>query len=297
MDSLVIQLQREGLDSSSSTLDIMRKALVVAKKLGLAEFQKWIDLEMGGYKIGDEIPDYRAVSGQVKAFNPYYGWIDAAFSDPQTQSLLSTRHIGQPIGELETLSRHDKNGNFHVPFDPQTEHNLMEAAELPFKPTLEVSFAAVTGILDKVRNIVLNWCLDLEANGILGEGMTFSEKEKQIASGTNYHVHFHGPVGTSQIQQGAMQSSQEITTEVDLRSVDQFIEQLRREIPTLSLELNLQKQIAADLRSIEAQLAMPKPNPGVIAECLRSVRSVLEGCVGSMIASGLLQLLSTILPK
>src|SRR5712692_6855233 len=197
VDSLVIQLQRECLDSRASTLDIMRKALVVARKLGVADFQKWIDLEMQGYKVGDTVPEYRVVGGQIKAWNPYHGWIDAVFDDPKLQDVLSHRPIGQSIGEIETLVQQSTAGVFRIPFDPHTEHELMRAGTLPLKPKLEVSSAAVKGILDKVRTTVLDWCLDLEAKGVLGEHMTFSEKEKQTASAANYHVHFHGAVTTS----------------------------------------------------------------------------------------------------
>jgi len=48
----------------------------------------------------------------------------------------------------------------------------------------------VTSIFDAVRNRILDWTLKLEAEGILGEGMTFTPKEKEAAQ----HVVF-----TSQI--------------------------------------------------------------------------------------------------
>jgi AbiTii-like protein len=205
--SLVLELQKNCLDRSVAALEIMRKALVVARKLSATDFQRWIELEMQGYKPGEEIPDYRVVKGEIKAWNPYRGWIDTHFGDPEMQRLLSRRAIGQPIGQIETVLR-NADSVLLVPFDAKTEHDLMEASALPLKPSLHVSVAAVEGILDKVRDVVLNWCLDLESKGILGEGITFSEKDKQNAAG-NYTVHYYGAVGTSQIQQGTVHSSQE----------------------------------------------------------------------------------------
>src|ERR1700730_16504505 len=103
MDSLVIQLQRECLDPHIPTLDIMRKALVVARKLDVVDFHKWVTREIEGYKPGDEVPEYRMVHGEIKALNPYHGWIDVVMEDPKVKEFLSVRAIGQPIGEIDTI--------------------------------------------------------------------------------------------------------------------------------------------------------------------------------------------------
>lgn len=297
MESLVTQLQRECLDPNVSALEIMRKALVVSKKLGLTEFLRWINLETEGYKVGDDFPEYRIVTGQIKAWNPYRGWIDVCFDDPEMQEKLSCRPIGQPIGELESLTRTSKGtGLFHVPFDPHTENQLMRASKLPLKPTLEVSPASVTGIIEAVRTTVLNWCLNLEEKGIIGEGMTFSDKEKQKAAETSYHVHFHGSVGTSQVQQGTVQSAQSIALELNLSNVRALMDELKMSIAELGLKADTEQQLRAEIATIEAQLAAPQPRRGLIGECLASVRNILEGCIGSLLASGILQRFSGIWP-
>ncbi len=255
MDSLVIQLQRECLDQNISTLDIMRKALVVAKKLGLADFYKWVSKEIEGYKVGEDVPDYRMVHGAIKAWNPYIGWIDVVMEDPKVKEILSG-----------------------------------------LKSVLHVSAATFKGITDRARDIVLNWCLELEAKGVLGEGMTFSEKEKKTASEANYHVHYHGNVGTSQIQQGTIDSSQTISTNVDLGGLKSFVAELHKHVAELKLTADREKQLEAELASVETQLSAPQPRRGVIAECLSSVQNILEGCAGSLIATGLLQELARVWP-
>ena len=58
----------------------------------------------------------------------------------------------------------------------------MRGMEFPFRPALEVSRSSYVAILDKVRNTILNWSLKLEADGILGEGLTFSQQEKKTAA-------------------------------------------------------------------------------------------------------------------
>jgi hypothetical protein len=297
MDSLVIQLQREFLDPTIPTLDIMRKALVVAKKLGLADFHKWVSKEIEGYGLGEEVPDYRRVHGEIKAWNPYHGWIDVIMEDPKVKEFLSVRAIGQPIGELDDIIKGAGSGVIHISFPPQTELELMKGSSTRLKSALRVSVATFKGITDRVRDIVLNWCLDLEAKGVLGEGMTFSEKEKRTASEAHYTtIHYHGNVGTSQVQQGTVDSSQAISTQIDLGGVQSLVTELRSHIAELKLTAELERQMLAELASIEAQLSAPQPRRGVIAECLSSVRNILEGCAGSLIASGLLQQLARVWP-
>jgi hypothetical protein len=43
---IVIQLQEDAVAGETSATSLLRKALVVAKKLGLGEFEEWIDREL-----------------------------------------------------------------------------------------------------------------------------------------------------------------------------------------------------------------------------------------------------------
>ena len=43
MSSLVEELQRDALDSKIYVSDLLRKSLVVATKLNLADFSKWVE--------------------------------------------------------------------------------------------------------------------------------------------------------------------------------------------------------------------------------------------------------------
>lgn len=52
---------------------------------------------------------------------------------------------------------------------------------LPMRYALHISTASVMDIIEKVKNTILEWTLKLEEEGVLGEGMRFSDKEKQTA--------------------------------------------------------------------------------------------------------------------
>src|ERR1700733_9322995 len=98
MQPLVLQLQAECLDSKVPVLDVLRKALVVARKLSLSDAQAWIDKELNGYKSGDQAPPHRIIKGDVQAFNPINGWIPAVFQNPHDRDRFSICSVGQAVG-------------------------------------------------------------------------------------------------------------------------------------------------------------------------------------------------------
>jgi hypothetical protein len=291
VSALVLELQRDALDSGVPISDLLRKALVVARKLDIPEFEEWTTSELSGYPDRAQVPAYRIIRGEVKAWNPYIGmWIPMVMPDVQRAEKLSRRGSNQGVAELEALLRgSEKNVVLQMPFSKAIEFNLMAGASVPLVPTLVVPRTRIVGILDNVRNIVLNWSLRLEKDGIFGESMTFSSEEMKRAAEQVYNVtHFHGDVSGSQIQQFSSSSSQNLTTGVDVEALASFVERVRAVLPELRLEPEQRVEIEAELTTLAIQAKSPKPKAAVVRESLRSLRNVLEGTTGSIIASGIL---------
>ena len=62
MSGLVLDLQHEVLKADCDILNALRKAHLIAVKLKLHEFDKWIHAELNGYEENqDLIPEYRRV--------------------------------------------------------------------------------------------------------------------------------------------------------------------------------------------------------------------------------------------
>ena len=66
MDSLVMELQRECLGPGVSVADLLRKALVVARELGVRDLQSWIENELNGYDATIKVPPYRITSERYR---------------------------------------------------------------------------------------------------------------------------------------------------------------------------------------------------------------------------------------
>ncbi len=178
MPSIVADLQRDAMESSIRVADLLRKALVVSNKLKLQEFGTWIRNELDGYSEASSIPEYRLVSGEIKGWNPYHGWIPVFFGDPKEAEILSNRKIGQSIAELESISI-SKDTTLHMPFPPEIQSKLASNMRVPLQVTLFVPSTIIPRIIDSVRTIILNI--------------------------SNY---FFGPVGTAQTQQGSSHNTQ-----------------------------------------------------------------------------------------
>ena len=201
MSSLVLELQKEAMDSRIKLSDSLRKALIIASKLNLEEFREWIKKELMGYTKDDQSPDYRKVRGSVQYFNPYHGWQSVIFKTSESRDILSTRANGQSIAELEELLLNSKPGDMlTMQISPEILHRAFpEALELNMPPCLVVGHTEIAGIIDSVRNILLEWSLKLEKDGVLGDGLSFSKEEKEKASNINYNIqNFSGVIGNVQ---------------------------------------------------------------------------------------------------
>lgn len=202
MKSLVLELQQEAMNPETGAADLLRKALVVATKLNVREFKEWIEHELHGYKgETDSIPKYRHLKGQLKATHPMYGLVQAVIGDAKLEEKLSILPNNQPIGELEHLLREkDSSATLLAPLPADVAQKLNPGQfELGIIPTRVFGHSSIKGVIEAVRNIVLEWSLKLEAEGILGEGMTFSKEEKVKAASVTYQIqNFAGVIGNVQ---------------------------------------------------------------------------------------------------
>ncbi len=277
MTGLVLELQSDALNESVSILSLLRKAKALSVKLGVTTIDQWLEHELSGYPTRGSIPEYRNVIGRTVCLNPYVGWVPLEVRGSRAKELCE-RRLHQPIGELSQFTG--------------TTVLLMYAAAVAedirnqthgFEPALEVAVPAIQSIINLVRNKILDFALELEKQGVLGEGMTFTPKEKMAASNISYSINIENMTG-SQLQQGTTGSIQTFTQTADLSGISAFVEKLLPAIGELSNPTD-RDQLQSDLETIRSQLKAPTPKTGMIRECLTSVRTVLEGTTGNLAAT------------
>lgn len=203
MEGIVIELEKEALDEKISVELLLRKAYLVARKLKLKDFEEWINKEQSGYK--GKVPEYRMISGNYRAWNPYNGWVPVILT-PEMGKYMSSIPLHQSVSALtETYISHDG----VVQFTLSAEFNdILNKTTDGFMTqfVFNTSRSEIYRILSTIRNKILDWALLLEEHGIVGEGMTFTDEEKQKAHDTqiinNYTNNFYSTVSDVDMKQG-----------------------------------------------------------------------------------------------
>jgi len=98
----------------------------------------------------------------------------------------------------------------------------------------------------------------------------------------------HGDVTGSTFQQGNHNVAVVEYNETDIKKI---IEEVKAQIGIANLSKESSDEVAADIGTVEAQLASPKPKHHIIRESLKSVRHILEHAMGAATAHAGLPLL------
>ena len=208
MNKMVIQLQKEIISNEKDVVSLLREAKVISTKLGDDDFKKWIDLELNGYQDYSEIPEYRKVTGQVKARNPFVGLIPVVMPD-SIEEALTTRKISISISELINLK--DKE-TIAMEFTSEISEILCKDSNVHFACYFIISKTSICRIIESVKNRLLEWSLSAEKNTFLNPAFVDpiidsasleKEQSKSINQQiNNYGTIINGAVSESQIVSG-----------------------------------------------------------------------------------------------
>lgn len=289
MNGLVLELQSDALNPGVDVIALLRRALVVSKKLDLADVVEWLECELNGYNNGQDIPDYRKFHGTLKMRNPYHGWQPVMFADTKLANILSEKATPQPLAELEHMLK--TGGDGQIIFQFQGEH--LEIIHRMTGHTLEaalfLSKASLSRAVEAVRTHVLEWALELEKRGVLGAGMTFSREEKQAASQVSYSTVNHiGSMTNSQLQQHSAGTQTQINSGA-LKQITFFLDTVDNKKAALKLPEPLAQELEAEIATLRAQVQSPKPKVHILAESFRSLKSIFENAAGNVAGTLLLQ--------
>lgn len=286
MSGLVLELQSDALNSNIPVSELLRKALVVSKKLGVSNIEEWLNNELNGYRCKSDIPPYREVHGQIQEKDVSFGWLPLDIDDPRgLETLVASRKmVSDSISALESQGSKP----ISAIFSPEYEQFLKvySAEETRFL----IPSSQFVGILNTVRNEILSFALKLEEDGILGEGMSFSKEEKNIASKTTYNItnitNKIGNMQNSQIQQHST-GPQTLNVNNELQALIEFLSKLVSCLDSLELEEDSKNELLAEVEAIQLQANSSSPKNGIIFEGLKTIRTILEGAGGNIVANNL----------
>ena len=282
-NSLVLILQAEVMESNCDILNALRRAHLIASKLNLKEFDGWIQSELNGYPPNDvaEIPDYRTVKGSLKAFNPYRGWISAQLNDDEIERMICEQKLWQSIGELQELYNESIETNFLIEF-PAERMQLIASlfrTPVPMRDALHVSTHLLKTIIEKVKNCLLEWTIRLEGEGILGEGMQFSQEETVMAKRIPQTINnYYGPVLNGDIKQSQVVSGDYNTLSFNYENANSFMGKIRESLA--------KEQLSAEDRTGAMELISEAETKIAEKKSMGIIRASLSGLKDFLIAGG-----------
>ena len=274
MGSIVLDLQQEVISQDCDIVNALRKAHLIAVKLGLEEFDKWICNELNGYQSKDLCPNYRKIHSTLMALNPHCGWVQAVITSPELENEICEHSVKQSVSEIIALV--NSNGDTLGISCSGTEidyFNKIFDNPLPTQFVYHISKASVTDIIEKVKNTLLEWTLQLEKEGIMGENMAFNEKEKEQAKSIPQTINNY--YGNTNVVNGTANNSPMVAGNNNTVSISK--EELGNELSKIADEIKNTNEISTD--DIETALELLSDIRDKI-DCDKKSSIIKSGLVG-----------------
>ncbi|MDD9579157.1 hypothetical protein PIG65_11540 [Enterobacter sp. FR 78] len=248
-NSPVLKLQQLACSEESSILSVMFQAKLIASKLELDEFSTWIENEISGYPEKLKVPDYRKIAapmkcqlnnGVIQDFDFDRAFSGGARSEDERKILskLKLLYLTDSLSEVKRLSEKDDYINFSIPVGIKELLRSSSNGRLDgqqFEIFWVCPSVKMLQIISSARMRILNWSLELEKIGILGDGIVFSQDDKITAPLTinNTNIFNESVNNTGVIGAG---SSGEISQRNSFKFQD--FEELSRNLKELGVKLN-----------------------------------------------------------
>lgn len=289
-NSLVLQLQSEILSPECDVLNALRKAHVIASKLKLVEFDDWIRNELDGYQRNDDVPDYRLVHGSLRAWNPYHGWIPATIQNVELEELICTKKLGDAISNLIDLCA-DESEHVTLSFPGAVLAELNKMFDTPMSMMYElfVGKHQIKGIIEKIKDCLLQWTIKLEESSILGEDMSFTDDEKSAAMTVPQTINNY--FGNTNIVNAPTQApivvGDKNTISFSYETADELVNEITKSIKTEALSADDMETVEELLSEINKKIEKKK-KPSVIKSAFVALKDFLIS-VGASITAALIQ--------
>lgn len=290
MLTLIPELIARATDPTIEITTLLRKAVVAARLLKLPEAASWFEHELQGYPDGCPVPSYRRRRGILKLRQP-----NSPFPLPVADSELAlqwqTRLLPQPVSELVALAA--AQNPLRIRYSP--ENMTLLKAELRTRFEVELWFPPVLlrEVIEELQGQVLNWAVELVEAESSGDRMNNMPQEQQ-AQQVTIHIGGNFTGGQLMVSSPGGQQQQTVTGDQKVEALAELLPWLEQVISQGSLKREICDELQADLNTLKAQAASPKPKWPVIGAVADSVRSILEGAGGGVLAGQALVWLATL---
>ena len=197
--NLLDEIRSDLVNESASLANTLRKAKILAYDIGLPEFSEWVEFELNGYQSRENVPEYRQITPVNLGTFVGPGRMTSNVVLPTVNLPDIVREFADNltffdgVGELEaqasteSLRRKWPQELIMLSRDSivMTGGMALIDAEQPIPPH------TVVGILDQVKNRLLDFVLGLQENNITSEDLKNRTVAPEIAKNV-FHFNIHG---------------------------------------------------------------------------------------------------------
>ena len=267
MAKLVEELQKDCISPVYSYANLFQKAYFIAKKLEQNDMIEFLKNEIDGYGHNN-VPDYRYVNVVYKANGNSRQWMPIII--PVNSRLAQYQHVPvkQSVAEIESYLNL-KDDAIICPISAEL-HTLFEEL-MPEYSFMDIcahySKHQYKAFLEKGKRLLIDWSIDLEEKGILGEDYKFTEQEKENAKVMT--INNYGSINGSNIIDHMEGSSATInnTTGFDFNAVQILLEQIQSCVKGIGLTPE---------KEVEMETAIQQAKKGVIEKSTHIVKSTMK---------------------
>lgn len=133
-------------------------------------------------------------------------WLPARLPTTDLQDRVTEQFIVDSVAELEAFA--GQSGTLTRGFAPEEQRILSSIFQRDTEFRCFLQRPQIAGILDEIRNRVLEWAISLGKLGVKGDGLSFSDTEKEMAHAVSLHV--NGNVTIQSLAQVGGQTNQAV---------------------------------------------------------------------------------------
>ena len=198
--SLLDEIRSDLTNESATLSNTLRKAKILASAIGLEEFREWVDSELDGYNNRDKVPSYR------RRFRPTnIGTFVGPFQSEASNMVLPTYNLPEVIKYFaENLIFFDGVGALEAQAADGSQITWPQEMILLARGAIHTRGDMVlvdahkripayifSGILDQVKNKLLDFMLGLQENNITSEDLDNRTVEPELARNL-FQIHIYG---------------------------------------------------------------------------------------------------------
>ncbi len=297
--SLLREIEAAATESKVDISTVLRKAKILAARLQNPEFESWVDRELNGYGDRSSLPPYRVlhveVHGHIRNRSGLH-WNDApimtSFLPEELRDCGEKSYCSQPIATIASMAARANDGNeLQAPWPQELAIKFGAKGYNGFEclgAWQIISPYALVGIVETVRNRILEFVLKIEAqNPDAGEAQPNSRPVPSEKVQMIFNNVFNAPVGN--FAQNSEHLRQTASMGIQPQDLTRLVTDLTKHLDELNLDARQKQRAEAQIAALRAELAGEEPDPAIVRQAGRTLRSITEGAIGSLLATAATQ--------